>query len=75
MLRLLPIFAYVVGALYAGAEPRRIVSTTPSITEILFAVGAGERVVGVTNYCHFPAAGQIARREPIDHAERERQSG
>lgn len=36
------------------AEPRRIVSTSPSITEILFALGAGEPVVGISNYCHFP---------------------
>lgn len=34
--------------------PQRIVSTAPSITELLFAVGAGDRVVGVTTYCRFP---------------------
>jgi iron complex transport system substrate-binding protein len=34
--------------------PRRIVSLTPALTEILFAVGAGDRVVGVTQYCDFP---------------------
>jgi len=33
---------------------KRIISTTPSATEILFAIGVGERVVGVTNYCHYP---------------------
>lgn len=38
----------------AGRPPQRIVSTAPSITEILFAIGAGPRVVGVTRYCHFP---------------------
>lgn len=37
------------------AQPRRIVSTSPSITETLFALGAGDRVVGVSNYCHYPA--------------------
>jgi iron complex transport system substrate-binding protein len=37
------------------AAPQRIVSTTPSITEMLYALGAGHRVVGVTDYCHFPA--------------------
>ena len=37
-----------------AATPQRIVSTTPSITEMLFALGAGDRVVGVTDYCHFP---------------------
>jgi iron complex transport system substrate-binding protein len=34
---------------------RRIVSLLPSATEILFAIGAGDRVVGVTHECDFPA--------------------
>ncbi len=34
--------------------PRRIVSLTPSNTEILFALGLGDRVVGVTTYCDYP---------------------
>jgi iron complex transport system substrate-binding protein len=34
--------------------PNRIVSLAPSNTEILFAVGSGGRVVGVTNYCNYP---------------------
>ena len=33
---------------------RRIVSLLPSATEILFAIGAGDRVVGVTHECDFP---------------------
>lgn len=37
------------------AEPKRIVSLIPSLTETLFAVGAGDRVVGVTTYCNYPA--------------------
>jgi iron complex transport system substrate-binding protein len=37
-----------------GAPPARIVSLTPALTEILFAVGAGDRVVGVTDFCDFP---------------------
>ncbi len=36
--------------------PSRIVSLSPSLTEILFAVGAGSAVVGVTRYCDHPAA-------------------
>ena len=35
-------------------EPTRIVSTAPSITETLFALGLGDRVVGVTSYCNYP---------------------
>lgn len=35
-------------------HPRRIVSLAPHLTEILFAVGAGPRVVGVTTFCDHP---------------------
>lgn len=35
--------------------PARIVSLVPSTTETLFALGAGERVVGVTDFCTRPA--------------------
>ncbi|HEY2153144.1 MAG TPA: helical backbone metal receptor [Vicinamibacterales bacterium] len=38
-----------------AAVPTRIVSTSPSITETLFALGLGDRVVGVSAYCRFPA--------------------
>lgn len=34
--------------------PKRIVSLAPSNTEILFAVGTGSKVVGVTDYCNYP---------------------
>ena len=34
--------------------PGRIVSIAPSNTEILFAVGGGDRVVGVTEWCNYP---------------------
>lgn len=44
-----------------GGEPSRILSLAPSTTEILFAVGAGERVVGVDAFSDFPPA---ARRLP-----------
>ncbi len=37
-----------------AAPPRRIISTAPSITEMLYALGLGDRVVGVTTYCHYP---------------------
>ena len=35
-------------------SPRRIVSLAPSTTELLFAVGAGGQVAGVTTYCDWP---------------------
>lgn len=34
--------------------PERIVSLSPSNTEILFALGAGSKVVGVTSFCDYP---------------------
>ncbi|MDJ0274731.1 MAG: ABC transporter substrate-binding protein [Nitrososphaerota archaeon] len=34
--------------------PDRIVSLNPSITETLFELGAGDRVVGVSSWCHRP---------------------
>jgi iron complex transport system substrate-binding protein len=37
-----------------AAVPRRIVSLAPSLTETLFALGLGDRVVGVTRYCAYP---------------------
>jgi len=39
-----------------AAPARRIVSLSPSSTEILFALGLGPRVVGRTSYCDFPPA-------------------
>jgi iron complex transport system substrate-binding protein len=36
--------------------PERIISLTPSLTEILFALDLGSRVCGVTDSCDYPAA-------------------
>ena len=36
--------------------PRRVVSLVPSVTETLFALGCGDRVVAVTEFCTQPAA-------------------
>jgi iron complex transport system substrate-binding protein len=40
----------------AAAEdlPRRIISLVPATTEMLFAMGAGDRIAGVSNYDRFP---------------------
>ncbi len=47
----------------AGAQsaegPRRIISLVPATTEMLFAMGAGDRVAGVSNYDRFPP--EVAR--------------
>jgi iron complex transport system substrate-binding protein len=34
--------------------PKRIVSLAPSVTEVLYEIGVGDRVVGVTRYCDYP---------------------
>ncbi len=44
------------------ARPERIVSLTPATTEILFAVGAGPRVVGATDVDDYPAAAKAVPR-------------
>jgi len=43
-------------------KPPRIISLVPNGTEILFALGAGEQVVGVSHDCDYPAE---ARTRPI----------
>jgi iron complex transport system substrate-binding protein len=43
-------------------SPLRIISLVPNGTEILFALGAGDSVVGVSHECDYPAA---ARTRPI----------
>ena len=59
-----PVFAIALLVFLASATgrsqpqetPARIVSTSPSITETLFALGLGDRVVGVSTYCRYPPA-------------------
>jgi iron complex transport system substrate-binding protein len=67
--RLLPLGGYLGTARRPGLRCKqhktptmRIASLLPSATEILFAIGAGPRVVAVTHECDFPAA---ARTLPV----------
>jgi iron complex transport system substrate-binding protein len=65
VLRTLAVVALVIGALCSSVKtqspapaPRaatRIVSLVPSVTEMLFAIGAGSRVIAVSSFDHFPA--------------------
>lgn len=41
-----------------NGTPQRIVSLAPANTEILFALGLGDKVVGVTDNCNYPAEAQ-----------------
>ena len=52
VLLLVLFFAWVASA--HGEAPQRIVSTAPSLTETLFALGLGSHVVGVSQYCEWP---------------------
>lgn len=50
------IFALAAVGVLAGAAraPQRIVSVSPAITEILYGIGAFDRVVAVTDFCLYP---------------------
>ncbi len=45
----------------AADTPTRIISLAPNITEVLFALGLGDRIVGVTTFCDYPAE---AKKKP-----------
>jgi iron complex transport system substrate-binding protein len=52
---LLSAVCLVIPASAAAGTPKRIISLAPNITEILFAVGLGDRVIGVTSFCDYPS--------------------
>ena len=49
------------GAAGPSSSPGRIVSLAPSMTEILFALGLGDNIVGVTTFCDYP---EEAKKKP-----------
>jgi iron complex transport system substrate-binding protein len=49
----------LLAAVLTGTPPQRIVSTAPSITELLYALGLGDRVVGVTRFCRYPPEARL----------------
>ena len=50
------------GSIAFANTPARIVSLAPSVTETLFALGAGDEVVGVSQYCDYPPAARSRAR-------------
>jgi iron complex transport system substrate-binding protein len=54
----LVIVLIILGGVATAAPPERIISLTPSTTELLFALGLEDKVVGVTNACLYPPAAQ-----------------
>jgi cobalamin transport system substrate-binding protein len=51
---LLALLSTLHGLLPTAASAMRIVSLAPSVTETLFALGAGNEVVGISTYCDYP---------------------
>ena len=47
---------------YFTAVPQRIVSLSPSTTELLFAIGAGNQLVGATEHCNYPSGAAKLKR-------------
>lgn len=45
----------------SAIPPQRIISLAPSLTEILFALGLGDNIVGVTTFCDYP---EEAKKKP-----------
>jgi iron complex transport system substrate-binding protein len=54
--RFAPIVLVAVFAANAASLPQRIISASPDVTEILYGVGAFDRVVAVSEYCTYPPA-------------------
>ena len=51
------IFGLAAALLHAAdTSPQRIISTSPNITEILYGIGAFDKVVAVSDYCTYPPA-------------------
>ena len=48
-------YPVTVGDLTLTAQPMRIISLSPTATEMLYAIGAGAQVVAVDDYSNFPA--------------------
>jgi iron complex transport system substrate-binding protein len=51
---LLYVSGFILGVGIAQSPPQRIISIIPSTTEMLFAMGAGARVIGVGNFDRYP---------------------
>jgi iron complex transport system substrate-binding protein len=56
VVRIAFVLLLAIAARGADSPPRRIISASPDITEILYGVGAFDRVVAVSDYCTYPPA-------------------
>lgn len=53
--------------IYLAKAPTRIVSLAPSITEVLYAIGSSEELVGVTQYCDYPPEARLKPKVGYTH--------
>jgi len=49
---------FILLCLYAFGSEQRIIALSPSINEIIFALGSGDKIVGNTEYCQYPKKAQ-----------------
>lgn len=47
-------FPLIIGDVIIAESPKRVVSLSPSLTEIIFELGYGNRIVGKSNFCDYP---------------------
>jgi iron complex transport system substrate-binding protein len=73
LLALLMVLCASLGAAPAGAArpdasntPRKIVSLSPTATEMLFAIGAGDQVVAVDDQSNYPKSAPVSDLSGID---------
>ena len=52
--------------MYFAKPPTRIVSLAPSITEMLFAMEAGDQLVGVTDFCDYPP--EVLKKQKVGYS-------
>jgi len=53
--------------IYLAKAPTRIVSLAPSITEVLYAIGSSQELVGVTQYCDYPPEARLKPKVGYTH--------
>ena len=58
LLQLMLIFSVNATTLWPKQTALKIISLSPHITETLFAIGAGQDVIAVTDYCDYPTEAQ-----------------
>ncbi len=46
-------------SVYSSETPKRIISLAPNMTEILFALGLGDKITGVTTFCDYPREAKL----------------